>query len=115
MIFNKGDFITLVIPSNNCTPLDAKRMAVKIVKVLRADIYILQYQFRVLDQNVGTASLNIMHEDVARQLSHLFNNASLNFNKKITLHKAAAMMLSSDYNTLNYNCKKGYTTKRYNC
>ena len=66
MIFDEGDFITLVIPSGDRTPLDAKQIVVKIVKVPRANIYTLQYQFRVLDQNVGTASLNIMHKDVAR-------------------------------------------------
>ena len=41
MIFDKGDFATLVIPSGDCTLLDAKRMVVKIVKVLRANIYTL--------------------------------------------------------------------------
>ena len=43
MIFNKGDFAILVIPSGDRTLLDAKRMAVKIIKVLRANIYTLQY------------------------------------------------------------------------
>ena len=41
MIFDEGDFATLVILSGDRTPLDAKRMVVKIVKVLRANIYTL--------------------------------------------------------------------------
>ena len=42
MIFDEGDFATLVIPSDNRTPLDAKQIVVKIIKVLRANIYTLQ-------------------------------------------------------------------------
>ena len=47
--FAKGDFATLVIASGDRTGVDPKRMNVKIVKVLRDDVYKLQCEWGIIN------------------------------------------------------------------
>ena len=84
--FKEGDFASLAIPAGDRTALDDHRMFVKIIKVPRDNIYILQCEHGILNHNVGITSLNTVVDDMVRRIRELIDKAPT---KKISLHAAA--------------------------
>ena len=107
-----GDFATVALPGSDLTALDFRRMNVKVIVVPNGDIYTLQWVYGILDLNVGTSSLDVMHKDIVRRVRHTFDNAPT---KKITLHRAARLESKSDWVAINCNCKKRGKTINCTC
>ena len=53
-----------------------------------------------------------MHSDIVRRICEKLNNTPT---VKLTLHKVARLNSTLDRNTINCNCRKGYTTKKCTC
>ena len=66
--FKEGDFASLVIPTGDHTALDDHRMFIKIIKVPRDNIYILQCEYGILNYNISITSLNTVVNNMVRRI-----------------------------------------------
>ena len=112
VIFKDGDFATVAIPANDRTPLDARRLTVKVIGVPKDDVYKLQCRHGILDRAIGISSLNAVHDDIIRRIREDIDNAPTN---KISLHAAARLESPSDRVAINCNCRKSCTTNKCTC